>query len=368
MTQLWPDETQRLLLIAAMEPDAAKALVAFDAWRGRIDLDDHLDQGSFRLLPLLHANLKRHGSADPLMGRLAGTFRRSWAATQEVHHQAATVLALLREGGVATMANKGLVLGLTHYAHPAHRPMSDVDLIVRRTDLPQAVTLLRGAGWIPQHAGRYTINWHDIMLYRHSVGFRDSAGRELDLHWAPAGELSMAWAEERFWAGAQPMAVRGEPTLRLSPTDLALHTALHGLRYNVMPPLRWIADLGMILAREDEAIDWDEMADFASRAGVLRRLGLALDHVRRDYGLAIPDAPIARGAAVRPRLAERMENWAALADPRTSRVRRFVKGRPVASVARMIQNDNARHIPRILVRWAGRNLKKSVKKARGRLR
>jgi hypothetical protein len=66
------------LLHAALDPDASAAATALAAWAALTDLDTGVDAASFRLLPLLHANLEAHRIAHMLTPRLAGVRRHDW--------------------------------------------------------------------------------------------------------------------------------------------------------------------------------------------------------------------------------------------------------------------------------------------------
>ena len=61
---LWPSAEQKLLLRAALAEDGA-ALKAIAAWHARVDLGGTIDSGSFRLLPMAHANLEKLGCTHP---------------------------------------------------------------------------------------------------------------------------------------------------------------------------------------------------------------------------------------------------------------------------------------------------------------
>ena len=76
----WPNPQQELLLRAALLEGEA-ALSAWQQWQAEADLD-HLDYGSFRLLPLLYQNLQRHQIKHPWLPTLKGIHRRTWYQNQ----------------------------------------------------------------------------------------------------------------------------------------------------------------------------------------------------------------------------------------------------------------------------------------------
>jgi hypothetical protein len=363
MKSLWPDETQQLLLRAAIG-EREDAIPAFERWQGRVDLSDHLDPASFRMLPLLHHNLKLLGHDDPLMARLAGVFRYNWVSTQKRHEQTARLLDLLGRSSIPVMLNKGISLGICFYDHPAHRPMSDVDLMVPRDRVKDAAAILKGAGWRVSHTGRENISWRDIVDYRHSAGFRDADGHEMDLHWAPSSELRGEAIERFFWETAWPMAVRGVAAVRPSATCMLLHTAVHGVRYNRMPPFRWIADAHMILMKEGDQIDWHALITLARKTRTSMRLAMAFGYLRSVYGMAIPDHLIDELCRERPDLVERIKNMSALVDPNTSLLHLALADRRIAAVTQLFLDSKGRRLPGMVARWIGRELSAMVMKKR----
>ena len=76
-----PSPTQLLLLQASLWR-GERAFSAWTEWRHREPDLDTLDEGSYRLLPLLYRNLGPELAGNPDAGRLKGVYRRSWAANQ----------------------------------------------------------------------------------------------------------------------------------------------------------------------------------------------------------------------------------------------------------------------------------------------
>ncbi|HYA13731.1 MAG TPA: hypothetical protein VEF33_05270, partial [Syntrophales bacterium] len=59
-----PTAQQEALLRASLL-QGEEALMAWDYWKSNTDMN-RIDQGSYRLLPLLYRNLSLHGVKDPL--------------------------------------------------------------------------------------------------------------------------------------------------------------------------------------------------------------------------------------------------------------------------------------------------------------
>lgn len=72
-------------------------------------------------------------------------------------------------------------------------------------------------------------------------------------------ECRQAGADERFWEGAVSIMVNNASTCALSPTDQLFHIFVHGIKWNQVPPLRWVADSMAIINHSNSQIDWGSL-------------------------------------------------------------------------------------------------------------
>lgn len=305
-----PAPEQTLLLQAALACRET-AGQAFRAWADAGWID-RLDEGSFRLLPLVYRNLQSQGIQHPLLPTLRGIHRRTWCKNQLLWSELAPILRKLGESGIPTMVLKGPALARVHYRDAGARPTRDLDIAVPEARAEQAFNMLTDAGWTP-------ISWmppgfkSGFRGARHAIALRNSAGRELDLHWHILWQCCARGADEPFWARATTIDIGGSQTRVLDPTDQLLHACAHGMMWNLVPPVRWIAD-AVVITRSAE-IDWTRLA----REIRIRRMVLlcrtALQYLHEHFAVPVPsrvldelsDTPVSRG--------EEME-FTRLTDPR----------------------------------------------------
>ena len=76
----WPTREQELLLQAALM-QGKETIDAWEAWKSTVEIAQ-IDQGSYRLLPLLYKNLRDHGVEDPWADTLKGVYRSTWYKNQ----------------------------------------------------------------------------------------------------------------------------------------------------------------------------------------------------------------------------------------------------------------------------------------------
>jgi hypothetical protein len=307
---LWPSPEQALLLRAALL-DGDAALDAFRTWQSECDLAADVGRETLRLLPLAYDNLLRLGCDDPLMGRLKGVYRRTWCENQRLLAKLRIAVVALHEAGIEAVLLKGGALLHGYYRSPGLRPMADLDLAVRRPTLGQARQALEAIGWhsdpLPAPAD---------LDYRHALWFEDADHAELDLHYHFLRDCLHERADDAFWAATEPFDWNGIPVRRLAPTVLLFHTIVHGVRWNIETPVRWIADALAILRSRGDEVDWDRLVAFAAEQRTMHRVALGVGYLARHFGVRVPRDAHSRLTQHRPTLLERIENTVVLSDPR----------------------------------------------------
>jgi hypothetical protein len=296
----WPTPQQELLLRAALL-DGPPAAAAWDAWFADVDIE-HLDEGSFRLLPLAYRRATARGSRGAALARLRGVHRQSWYRNQLLFRQVARVVRTFEEAGIDTLLLKGVPLALLHYGDEGSRPMSDADVLVKRADVTRAVQVLGTCGWRPRKTP-------DTWPPEPRASWPFSNGEiELDLHWRVFSIGSLP--DDTLWEASVPCLIRGASTRALAPADQLLHVIVHGLQWNPIPSIRWIADAVVVAARGP--VDWDRLIEQATTRRFIPALTLALEYLNRRLDVAVPPDVFERLRARRPSSLERLELWARL--------------------------------------------------------
>jgi Uncharacterised nucleotidyltransferase len=247
----WPNHEQELMLKAALLTGDA----CFDAWSQWVASGtiDRMDFGSFRLLPQLYVNLRDQGFEHPLMSILKGSYRRAWYKNQMLFHQIEPVLKHLHAAGLEMMLLKGGALSLLHYRDFGLRPMQDFDILVPEERAGEAIGLFRELGWKTLTAVPRNFD-ASFRQYRHSVALTDGTDLQVDLHWHVLYLDCRPNCDRDFWTVSVPVTIHDLNLRALNPTDQLLHACVHGIGWNEIPPLRWIADATAIM--RSSTIDW----------------------------------------------------------------------------------------------------------------
>jgi hypothetical protein len=296
----WPTTEQALLLRATLL-SGPESLAAWDRWKLAVDLD-HLDAASVRLLPHLYRRLEGAGVRDPVMGRLKGTYRHTLYGNHLRLRSAAAALRELAQAGIATMVLKGAALAVLYYRDVGLRPMDDVDVLVPTHQAGAAIDVLRQLGWTP----RYRVTARHVQV-GHAVDFADARAYRIDLHWHLLPESCWPSADATFWEHAQRATIHGVEVAVLHPTEQLFHVCTHGVKWEPLAPVRWVADAAVIVTRAEAEIDWDRLAGQAERHRLTLPLRAALRYLRDMLGLPIPGEALEQLQRARVSPAERWE-------------------------------------------------------------
>lgn len=157
---------------------------------------------------------------------------------------------LLDTAAVRAVALKGPVLAHACYDEPAHRMMSDLDLLVGRQDLSRATEILAHAGYIEDGDRHLRACRTAFRRWYNATGFHHPVSRvRVDLHWdfAPAGFPGGLDPDELI-GRARPVLVEGHPVRSLSPEDNLLFLCAHGAKHQ-WSGLNWVVDICGLIQR-----------------------------------------------------------------------------------------------------------------------
>lgn len=229
------------------------------------------------LLPLAARRLDREGTAIPaevrqlLDGALEGNARASAFLLQE----SIRLAAIFAGGGIDAVSFKGPLFADEWYGDASLRPMGDLDFIIRREGLPEALALLAAEGYRPLFAvDPRRRKAYEKAYYAWSLR-QDGSGIDLDLHWELARHFfPPAVAPLDMWGRTREVSFDNFTFRSLSAEDTLLLLCLHGMRHR-WARLIWLVDVAEVVRG---GLDWDLLLGLARRIRAERALltGLAL--------------------------------------------------------------------------------------------
>jgi hypothetical protein len=238
------------------------------------------------LAPLLFRRLKAGDARIHVPADVWKWLRLAFFANADrnvcLYRELGPVLRRLRSSGIPVIVLKGAYLAEAVYGDVALRPMSDVDLMVPRADLPRAHTVLLDTGCVRQQSD-------DIESRSERTAPRFSAGVTVEFHWTidvPGGRSRLDLAG--LWDRARPAMIAGVEVL--APEDLLLHLCLHashshGLGFGLRP----FCDIAEMIHRFRGEMDWAQVAERAREWRAARYVGLTLHLARSMLDAEVPD-------------------------------------------------------------------------------
>jgi hypothetical protein len=128
-----------------------------------------------------------------------------------------------------------------------------------------------------------------IMPIMHSSGFTNSNGlHHLDLHWHLLIESCQPNDDDDFWDGAFQTKIKNIPVYVLNPADFFLHICIHGMKWSIIPPFRWVADAMFVLNLTKHEIDWNRLITQARKRRLTFPLLNGLEYLINNFNAPVP--------------------------------------------------------------------------------
>jgi hypothetical protein len=271
-----------LLLISACLATPENLQRQYSSWEEASDIDS-LNYGLVRLIPYLYKKLTAAGFESPNKDVLRGIYRKFWVQR-----------ALMQASGNAVMhdlasLNEPVLLkgaALEHYIYeedPATRPSDDIDLLISRGEFLNEIERLPDKGWTIDRLVPNKI----LSTLCHGASFSKNS-LSVDLHWVIFPFNLDPGYEGRIRGRSTPVRQFDQNFLLPGPTDLLLHTIVHGAQANRVSPARWVLDATLLIQKTE--IDWRLFIREGLTCGWSTELKIALTLLKNTFNLSqIPD-------------------------------------------------------------------------------
>ena len=241
------------------------------------------------LLPLLYTHLNAicpEAVPRDAFERMGDSFRETAGRNLFLTTQLLHLLNLFESNGIAIIPYKGPVLAACVYGDLALRPFDDLDMFVRRRDLPKAMDLLAAEGYQP-HSRLTTVQQAAYLASQCEHHFlRNDWKVRLEFQWDLAPRAyGLPFDMEGLWERRVPVFLAETMVLTLSPEDLLPILCLHGYKH-FWERLEWICGIGELI-RAQPQLDWARVVAPSAALGIERilLLGLSLAHDPLDAAL-----------------------------------------------------------------------------------
>lgn len=239
---------------------------------------------------LLYQNLTPLNIAPPSVSTsLRQSYERNIHKALFLTRELIRVLDCLNTRGIEAIPYKGAVLSETYYGDMALRQSGDMDLFVRKQDVPRAKKLVGDLGYMPRVPIPAAAE-DDYIATGCEYTFDSAVGKNLlELQWALQPRFcAVDFDMDGLFERAVTVTIAGKNVKTPSPQDLLLVLSLHAAKH-VWGRLIWLCDIAQIVKRE--RLNWEWIQSQARELGIERILHITLLLTNRFLNLEIP-API----------------------------------------------------------------------------
>jgi hypothetical protein len=295
---------EQAFLVALLGRKDAGREQLLEIWSTRIDWRRMQQITSPDLLAYLGYVLAQRGLIDrcPPWFREQMLNRRRFTAAQWLRWrlELRNIVQAFREHGIDLILLKGAVLTSVAYPDTCLRSMSDLDLLVRPVDAQRALRLIEAGGFgCPDYygfahpqmfSGRSAPAAAEIAVPLQKSGTRAFVELHTQLESAePAYPVPTAM----LWSGAEDVDLHGLPCKTLEKHEFLLHLIMHLSEHHLFEHgLRSLLDVHQWIERHHAHLDWQLVADQATRRGYAKWVYLTLRMVRDALATPVPNAAL----------------------------------------------------------------------------
>ncbi|HBB33924.1 MAG TPA: hypothetical protein DDZ80_19065 [Cyanobacteria bacterium UBA8803] len=222
--------------------------------------------------------------------------RRSLFLTVEL----VRLLNLFASQNIPAIPFKGPVLATSAYGNLSLRQFSDLDILVRESDINKAKELFLAQGYkmkierirlSEEQEAAFVRSPHIYKLVRECAYpfINLKIGIMAELHWAVMPKhFSLAIDSEQLWDNLELVAIAGTTVSNLSPENTLLLICGHGTK-DCWIQLNRICDVAELI-RSHPQLDWERLIEKATLLGSERILWLGLFLAKQLLGTSLPES------------------------------------------------------------------------------
>lgn len=221
-------------------------------------------------------------------GHLKEQFQKTLVQNLLIQKQQKDLLDQFETLGVDVIPLKGTRLAETYFGHVGARATSDIDLLIRKTDLEKAKEAVIDRGFIIEEEMIFS-------HFHHSFSKRIPGSQfplTVELHWNILREDTSSFDIETFWEQSVPEGA-SQHIKELSKAHTFYMICLHGWRHNLQS-LKYFLDMIQMIHFLPDDLDFKELIRQATRDKTLKRVIRTLSIVYREFPLLNDVKPFPR--------------------------------------------------------------------------
>lgn len=239
--------------------------------------------------PLLHQALTglNHAVPEDERLKLQQAFQTNLHKSLLLSRELIRIVDHLAALGLDAMPYKGLALAEVLYGDIALRQSGDIDLMIRRRDVPDIRDAVRELGYTP-HFALSAPQERSYLKSGYEYAFDGEAGPNLlELQWAILPRFyAVDFTMEDLFQRAVTLTVAGHPMRTPSREDLFLILSVHAAKH-VWGRLVWLCDIAELMNASN--LDWKWIGARARDLGMVRILRVTILAAKSLLRATIPE-------------------------------------------------------------------------------
>jgi hypothetical protein len=237
----------------------------------------------------------------PVLEELKKTYYLNATKNSMIFDQLGKVLDKLREARIQVIVLKGAALAEKIYGNLALRPMTDVDLLVKKEDLLCLDEQMKLLGYRPSDTSLNDIDFSSKYLTTLDYRSLSANSTSFHVHWhfvnstVPNESYIKNIKIEDIWRDAEKTRIADKETLVMAPHHLLIHLSEHALRVtHSLSKLSLICDIDEAVSSCREKLDWEKLVKESHQFNLNRMVYPSLYFTAKFLGTKIPENVLSR--------------------------------------------------------------------------
>ncbi len=233
--------------------------------------------------PLHKTALNIYAASDEMVSLIRTAYLIQVARNLQLIAVLNEVLCELRRCSIEAAVLKGPALAFIAYGEIAHREFTDLDILIRLSDLKQARFVLNGLGF-----QQISLDVSDMDTAKDIEFFRNNDQVFVELHWAlnpPKNRYPLETTG--VWDRLQTISLFNSSLQTLSIEDTFIYLCIHASKHH-WRNLKWTFDIAQLLKSKDCDIDWDTLLKRCSVVGCIGTVSFGIQLASLLFSVEIP--------------------------------------------------------------------------------
>jgi hypothetical protein len=194
---------------------------------------------------------------------------RQWARQERLVRELEAISTLLTAAGHEFLLLKGPYLAIRFFGGMERREFYDLDILIRREDLPAVERLLLSSGYTRRSS--VLLNEALTAYFTHALDFA-KPGVRVDLHWLLSANAAHSLDYDAIWHQRQVFLLRNHP-FSVLPAEYEVVFSLISIFKDLergAACLKAFVDLYLILSVHSRRLDWPQFLENRKRERLLR--------------------------------------------------------------------------------------------------